>query len=393
MKKYDYTNSDVRTWLEIDKKRLNHNYNEFRGIIGKNCRLMAVVKSNAYGHGLIDYSKALDKFGVDWFGVDSFVEVIKLRKAGIQKPILVLGYTLPNNFLEAAKLNISLTVSSLEQVQKLKKIPHQVRDDTNIKTHLKIDTGMHRQGFQLDELPEVLKVIKNTKNIEIEGVYSHFADVESPKCTNAKNQLEKFEKANQIIRSIRDTHLHLRGGGDGLIRHMAATAGTIALSKSHFDMVRVGIGLMGLWPSESIEKTYSNKIKLQPIMSWKTIIAEIKSVKKYEKIGYGFTETLKRDSKIAILPIGYWHGYRRALSSKGFVLIHGTRCKVLGRVAMDMTVVDVTELKSVCVGDTVTLIGRDLNEEITVEEMAGLAGSYKYEIITTINPLIQKIYR
>ncbi len=419
MKKYDFQKSEVRTWLEIDTKKLWHNYRQFRRLIGKKCRLLAVVKSNAYGHGLVGYSEALDKIGVDWFGVDSFVEAVKLRQAGIKKPILVLGYTLPGNFIEAAKSNISLTVSSLEQLEKilchceplnevkgvaichdrpvlseaegLLRRENTPRNDSSVKIHLKIDTGMHRQGLYPDELPEVLKVLNSMKNIEVEGIYSHFAEVKPPKYLNAKKQLEKFDKANQMIEL--NQNFHLRGGSKGLIRHMAATAGTVGLPESHFDMVRIGIGLMGLWPSEEIRKAFENSIKLEPILSWKAVVSEIKSVKKYEKIGYGFTETLQRDSKIAILPVGYWHGYRRALSSKGFVLISGQRCKVLGRVSMDMTVVDVTDLKSVKVGDTVTLIGRDQTEEVSVEEIAKSADSYPYEIVTTINPLIQKIYR
>ena len=386
MKKYDLQNSEVRTWLEIDTAKLRHNYLEFRELIGKKCLLLAVVKSNAYGHGLIDYSKALDKIGVDWFGVDSFVEARKLREAGIKKPVLVLGYTLLRNFDEAAKLNVSLTVSSLEQLREILRLSasRRIAQDINLKMHLKIDTVMHRQGVQLDELPEVLKILKSMKNIKLEGIYSHFAAAGDGKyISETQQQIKNFRQAVEIIEAA----------GFQPIKHLAATGGAIAFPENHFDMVRIGIGLMGLWPSEEIKTDYCDKVKLEPILSWKTVISEIKSVKKYEKIGYGFTETLKRDSKIAILPIGYWHGFRRSLSSIGWVLIHGQRCKVLGRVSMDMTTIDVTDLKSVKVGDTVTLIGRDQTEEITVEEMAELAGSYSYEIITTINPLIKKIYR
>ncbi|MDO8444152.1 MAG: alanine racemase [bacterium] len=397
MKNINLQNYEVRTWLEIDTKKLRHNYLEFRRLIGKKCLLLAVVKSNAYGHGLVGYSEALDKIGVDWFGVDSFVEARKLRDAGIKKPILVLGYTLPSNFDDAAKLNVSLTVSSIEQVKTLTQIlrlPLTAQDDNEkkVKIHLKIDTGMHRQGIQLDELPEALKVLKSMKNIVVEGIYSHFADVVPPKYLNAKIQLEKFEKANQIIESACNPKSHLRGVIGGLIRHITATAGAIGMPESHFDMVRIGIGLMGLWPSDETRKAVEDYIRLEPILSWKTVVSEIKSVKKYESVGYGFTAKLKRDSKLAILPIGYWHGFRRALSSKGEVLIRGVRCKVLGRVSMDMTTVDVTDLKSVDADDTVTLIGKDEDEEIAVEEMAELADSYTYEIITTINPLIKKVY-
>ncbi|PIS07450.1 alanine racemase [Candidatus Berkelbacteria bacterium CG10_big_fil_rev_8_21_14_0_10_43_13] len=407
MKKYDYAKSDVRTWLEIDTKKLRHNYSEFRKLIGAKCRLMAVVKSNAYGHGLIDYSKTLDKFGVDWFGVDSFVEAIKLRKAGIQKPILVLGYTLPENYKQASEQNISLTISSLEQLKTLlchceesacdeatyhDGLPRSLwrpRNDNVLKVHLKIDTGMHRQGFQSHELDEMVKIIKSMKFIKIEGIYSHFAEVISPKYQSSKQQLNAF---NATLKTL-EPYSHTRCGSKGLIKHMAASAAAVTLPESRFDMVRIGIGLTGIWPSEQGKKKFLGTIKLLPVMSWKTIITEIKTIESKEGVGYGFSHRTKRKTKIAILPIGYWHGFKWSLSNKGCVLVSGQSCPVIGRVCMDMTIIDVTDLKSVSVGDIVTIIGSDGENEMTVEKMAELAGSYRYEIITTINPLIQKIYR
>jgi len=408
MKKYDFDCLEARTWLEINRAILSNNYSQIRRLLKSDCRMMAVVKSNAYGHGLFDYSKALDKLGVDWFGVDSFIEAKKLRKHGIQKPILVLGYTLPEHFDAAAKLNISLTISSFEQLNSLRQYSSSVistpvtengvnsveksnskdlsallrsaRDDNMIKVHLKVDTGMHRQGFDPEKIGKVIVNIREFESVEIEGVYSHFAETDNQQ--KSLEQLAKFKEAIKIVESF----------GLKPIKHMAATGATIQHPESHFDLVRIGIGLMGIWPGEKIKSKFSDNIELQPIMSWRTIVTEIKSVKAGEGVGYGFSHVLKRDSRLAILPVGYWHGFRWSLSNRGQVLVGGQFCPVVGRVCMDMTIVDVTDLPKVEVGDIVTIIGHDGKNEITAEYLAEMAGSYRYEVITTINPLIQKIY-
>lgn len=379
MKQIDFRNSDVRTWLEIDKKALKNNYLQFRKIIGKDCLLMGVVKSNAYGHGLIGYSEALDSLGVDWFGVDSFIEARKLREAGITEPILVLGYTLPQNFEEAAENGVSLTISNCEALSVL--CVAKLKNPLNI--HLKIDSGMHRQGFVVEELRHVVKQIKGLEKINIEGVYTHFASAKNPAIkTETQKQLEVFDRAIKIIENE----------GFSPIKHAAASAGAIIMKESHFDLIRIGIGLMGIWPSIEAKAVFGESLVLEPVLSWRTIVSEIKEVKKDERVGYGFSETLRRDSKIAILPVGYWHGFRWALSSIGNVIIRGRRCKVVGRVSMDMIVVDVTDIENIEINDIVTLIGKDGNEEIAVEEFAHLSGSYSYEVITTLNPLIKRLY-
>lgn len=371
-------NISLRTWVEVDKKALKNNYNAFRGLISKNCKLMAVVKSNAYGHGLIDYSILMQELGADFFGVDSITEALTLRKNGIKKPILVLGYTMPENFDEASKNNISLTISSFESLKSIKKY------DKPLNIHLKIDTGMHRQGFQLDEIERAVKYIKDrSASINIEGVYTHFAAAKNPSFPLETNkQIKQFEEALKIIESY----------GFKPIKHAAATSGAIVFPKSHFDMVRIGIGMMGLWPSYETKACFEKRIKLEPVLCWKTIISEIKEIKKGESIGYDFTETLGSDSTIAILPIGYWHGYRRDLSSIGHVLVKGKRAKILGRVSMDMIVIDITGIKGVKVCDEVILIGADGKEEVSAYEIALLGDTSWYETITQINPLIKRIY-
>lgn len=371
--------AEVRTWIEIDKKALQKNYDQFRKIIDKKCQLMAIVKSNAYGHGIRGYSESLDKIGVDWFGVDSFLEARTLRDHGIKKPILVLGYTLPCHFAEAIEKNISLTISNFDSINALEEI----KSDQCLKIHLKIDTGMHRQGFMLAELDETLGVFKDNKNLCLEGVYSHFAAAKNPAFpTETKKQLAVFKQALTKINQA----------GFSPLRHIAATGGTIIFPESHFDMVRIGIGLMGLWPSDETKSAFEQDFSLTPALTWKTLVSEIKTVKKGEGIGYNLIEKPRQDIRIAILPVGYWHGYRRALSSVGHVLIGGKRCRVLGMVSMDMVTVDVSAVADVKIGDTVILLGRDSKEIVPAEELALYSGTCNYEIITQLNPLIQRLY-
>jgi len=369
----------IRTWLEIDKSALRNNLDQFRHVIKPECKLMAIAKSNAYGHGLIDYSLALNKLDVDWFGVDSIIEAKKLRDQGISKPILVLGYTLPEFYKEAALRNISITISNLESLKSIENL----HLDCRLNIHVKIDTGMHRQGFSLSEINKVILILKKSKDCYLEGAYTHFASAKNPAFRkDTETQLEEFDKVLILFHSAHFSP----------IRHAAATGGTIVFPESHFDMVRIGIGLMGIWPSSETRSAYEDSIKLEPILSWKTIVAEIKNVRKGERIGYGLTELLRRDTRIAILPVGYWHGYKWALSSVGNVLIGGKRCRVLGRVSMDMITVDVTDIKNIEIGDEVTLLGHSKGENISVEELALLANSYNYEIITQLNPLMRRIY-
>ena len=372
----------LRTWVEIDTQAIKRNYNIFKKKAGENCKIMAVVKSNAYGHGLVGFSNAVEKAGADWLGVDSVVEALSLRKSGIKNPILVLGYTLPERFDEAKKNNISITISSSMVLRDFKK-SYQIKQKLpNI--HLKIDTGMHRQGFMVGEALVALKYIKEKfpKDI-LEGVYTHFASAKNPSFPGDINkQIEVFRKVLE--------HAQLLGYKP--MAHASATSGALVFPHSLFDLIRIGIGMYGLWPSKEVGSVFKKNIKLGPVLSWRTIVSEVKSLPKGSKIGYDFTETLYKNSRIAVIPVGYWHGYPRSLSSIGHVLIKGRRARVLGRVSMDMVVVDVTGVKDVKAGDVVTLIGRDGREQITADELADLAGTVNYEIVTRINPLIERIY-
>ncbi len=371
----------LRTWIEIDVDAIDSNYREFRSLIPDKTKICAVVKSNAYGHYLVDFSKRMERNGVDRLAVDTVFEGLRLRKEGISVPLIVLGYTLPEMFGEASLNDISVTISGRDALKEAVRI----KTLEPLKIHLKFDTGMNRQGFGEEEVLEVLRILSDnvSRGVEVEGIYTHFA--------NAKDPDERGDTEEQIKAFERMKGHFLKTGFKPLI-HACATAGAVNYSEAHYDMVRIGIGMYGLWPSERTKVCAEEKLKLKRVMSWKTVVSDVKEVPAGVGVGYGFSEKVSRDSKLAVLPIGYWHGYSRALSSSASVLIRGRRAKVIGLISMDITVVDVTDIKGVKVGDEVTLIGNDGEEEVIPEELAEISGSSNYEFITRINPLIKKFY-
>lgn len=375
----------MKTWIEINKNNLLHNLEQFRKLVGGKVKLMGVIKANAYGHGLVEVAQTIsDK--VDWFGVDMLTEALKLREIGIRKPILVLGYVELRDLREAVKNNISLTVYNKETIERLGKIPIQ-NPNLNPKVHIKLETGTSRQGIEEGEILDFVKFIKNYPSIEIEGIATHFANIEDTTDSSyAMNQLAIFSR---VISALEKNGIVVP------LKHTACSAATILFPETRFDMVRLGISLYGLWSSKETKAVAKNKnvdLDLEPALTWKTIIAQVKNVKAGTSIGYGLTEYASRDSKIAVLPVGYFDGYDRKLSSVGNVLIHGKRCKVLGRVCMNMIIADVTDVEKVNLEDEVVLLGRQGREEISAEEIAQKIGTINYEFITRINPLIPRIY-
>jgi len=363
----------LRTWIEIDTHAAAHNVGQFRKVIGKSTQLCAVAKSNAYGHCLVEMARFFEKNKVDWIAVDSIVEAVRLREEGIVTPLLVLGATLIENYGLAEKHAISLAVSTREGIRALR--------GRNIAVHIKIDTGMHRQGFQVHEMEALCTALKQNK-VHVEGVFTHFASAKNPSFPQDMNQqIEKFELARAVLKKA----------GFSPMCHAGATGGALLCAKARYDMVRIGIGMYGLWPSEETERAMSHVISLKPVMTWKAVICEVKKVKKGERVGYDCTEELVRNSTLAVVPIGYWHGYPRALSSVGRVSVRGGEGRVVGRVSMDMIVVDVTNVKRVRAGDEVVLLGGTKNT--SAYEVARLAGTSHYEIVTRINPLIERVLK
>lgn len=378
-----HTPLTLRTWVEIDKKAIAHNYQLFRKFIGKKVRLMGVVKSNAYGHNLMEFSRELEILGVDWFGVDSITEALTLREEKVKKPILVLGHTLPELYSEAAERDVSITISSQSQLAAVCKL-QTGSGNQKLKIHIKADTGMHRQGFQLHELKELVALLQKPHlGFIVEGLYTHLAEAKNPRSSdNTKRQLKEFDEWINAFHAA----------GMTPIIHAAATGGVLLYPSAHFDMVRVGIGSYGLWPSDDAERFLSSKISLKPVLAWRAKVGEVKEVKKGERVGYDFTEMLTRNSTLAVIPVGYWHGFPRLLSGRGRVLLHGMSARVVGRVSMDMIVVDITDIPKVKMGDIATLIGSDGREVITAGEIAKFAATSHYEIVTRLNPLMKKFY-
>ncbi len=369
---------DIRTWVEISAAAVKHNVKLMRSILAPKTALWAVVKSNAYGHGIFVMPQLLDAVGVDGFCVDTLMEGVRLREAGIKKPILVLGLTLPNLLGLAAESNIAITISNFEILDaylKLKNPP---------KFHLKLDTGMHRQGFYVADLPEVIKFLTSrphTLNPNLVGVYTHFAsakDLNYPAYTEM--QFAEYQKGIAILK---------KAGFKNFMQHVAATGGALINKKYHLNAVRCGIGLYGLWPSKELEMQIP-ELGFRPVLSWHAVIGEVKNIKKGDYVGYDLVERAIRDSRAAILPVGYWHGFPRSLSGVGEVLIGSKRCRVLGRVSMDMIAVDVGG--TICkFGDMATLIGFQKNNNVSAGDVARLAGTSHYEIIARINPLIERV--
>ncbi len=374
----------MKTWVEISKNKLLHNLEQFRKLVGNGVKIMGVVKANAYGHGLTEVAGVISD-QVDWFGVDSLAEALKLRETGIKKPILILGYTELADLREAVKNSISLTVYNKETVEKLGKIPiHNPNLNPNV--HIKIETGTSRQGVKEGEILDFVEIIKKYPSIQIEGLSTHFANIEDT--TDSSFAMEQLATFLRVASTLE------KNGVAVLLKHTACSAATILFPETHFNMVRLGISMYGLWSSKETKAVAKNKnvnLNLKPVLTWKTIVAQLKTVKSGTFIGYGLTERVSRDSKIAVLPVGYWDGYDRKLSSIGNVLIRGKRCKVLGRVCMNMIIVDVTDLKKVNLEDEVVLLGRQGKEEITADELAQKVGTINYEVVTRINPLIARI--
>lgn len=371
--------TDLRTWVEIDTKAIRANYRAFRKIIPKQVRMLGVVKSNAYGHNITEFARELEKLGIDMLAVDSLVEALALRKVKIKTPILVLGYTLPGMYAKAAGKNIHLTISGMEGLRVFLRSSHAKK----IPIHLKVDTGMHRQGFFENEIPQVLKLLSGAK-IRVAGLYTHFATAKDRNDrTLTKMQIAGFER----------WRFAFVNAGYSVITHAGATGGALGFPEAHFDMVRVGAGLYGFWAGHELARAFGKEFLCKPVLAWKTIVSEIKEIPFGVGIGYDHTHRVQRTSRIAVCPMGYWHGYPRALSNVAEVLVHGKRAQVLGRVSMDMIVIDVTDIPRVKAGDEVVLIGKSRKEEILANELALRSGTTAYEILTRLNPLMKRIYK
>ena len=368
------------TWAEIDLNALAQNYHVIRKQVGEEVKVLAAVKANAYGHGAIECARRLEKEGVDWFGVALPEEGIELRNAGISKPILCLGGFWQGQ--EPACLHYRLTpvVDRLDETESLNRAAQDARVAANV--HLKIDTGMGRLGVRPDKLLEFCQALKRLSNIHVEGVMTHLAAADNDSESYTKRQFDRFEAGVRLCREQGLTPEYL---------HAANSAATFAFSNGVGNLVRPGGTLYGF--VRDVLPAHLDRPPLKPVMSLHSRIVLLKSVSKGEKLGYGCTFETKRESLIATIPIGYDDGYRRALSNRGRMIVRGHFAPVVGRVSMDLTLIDVTDVPAVSIDDYVTLLGTEGERSITAEDLGEMAGTISYEITCGISNRVPRVYR
>ena len=364
------------TWAEIDLGAIGYNCKKIQGVLGKGTDIMAVVKANAYGHGIVEVSRILERLRIRYLGVATLDEALTLRKSEIKLPILILGSLLPEEAELAVKNNVTLTLCNKEL---LKAIVDIAGNKLKPKVHIKIDTGMGRIGVWHEKAIEFIIGVKKNKNIEIEGVYTHFSIAGRDKFFT-QYQIDSFE---EIISGLG------RAGISIPFKHAANSIACVDWKASHLNMVRPGIIVYGIYP----KRNFPRLIKLKPAFSLKTKIVFIKDTPPGRSISYGRAYITESHTKIATIPIGYADGYGRILSNKAEILVRGRRAPVVGKVTMDQTMVDVGHVRNVKVGDEVVLIGKQGREEIRVERLARLAGTIPYEIVTGITSRVPRKYK
>ena len=373
--------SNTYSWLEISAGALRHNISAHRRLLPKKTKLMAVIKSNAYGHGLEQVVKVCEGSRlVDWYGVAYLDEAFKLRMLAKKTPILILSHYLPYNralLAKAIKSHISFVVYEIGQIKALERASRAA--DSPARLHLKLETGMARLGQFPEPAAKLLQLISKSKYLKLEGVASHFSTAEEA------NGFVKFQLKN-LHKFITENKKFIPAT---VLKHISCTASILTAPNTHLDMVRLGIGLYGLWPSaETREKS---KAGLAPVLAWKTTIIEIQKLPKGIVVGYGKSFITKKSIVMASIPVGYWEGYDRRLGNKGVVLIGGKRCPIIGRICMNLSMVDVSKVNRAMVGDEVVLIGRQGKAEVTADEMAKKIDSINYEVVTCINPQLPRI--
>ncbi|MDX9871326.1 MAG: alanine racemase [Clostridia bacterium] len=368
-------------WVEINLKNIRHNFNEVRRLVGPQVQVMAVVKANAYGHGAAEVAHVLDAAGAERFGVALLQEAVQLREADIRKPILILGWTPPELYRQALEQDIALTVYSLQEARELSSVAGQGR---KITVHLKVDTGMSRIGLLPGErgLEEALRILE-LPGLNVEGVFTHLAKADEKDKTFTQKQLALFHSF--IVR------VEEKSGFRFKLKHAANSAAIIDCPEAYFDMVRPGIMLYGLKPSDEVDLS---KVELRQAVGWKARIAHVKKVPKDTPVSYGGIYQAPEESVIITLPLGYADGYSRLLSNKGQALVFGRRIPLVGRICMDQMMFNATAVpQELKVGAIVTLLGTDGADFISVDEIAQVLGTINYEIVCMISGRIPRFYQ
>lgn len=371
-----------KTWVEVDLDRLEHNYRTIRAAIPERTRFLGVVKADAYGHGAVPVSLRLQELGAENFAVSNLDEAIQLRRGGVERPILILGYTSPEFAIELSLLDIAQEVHSLEYAQALSR---SLPNGQTLGIHLKLDTGMSRLGFFAYDRPETaaeIAQIAALPHLRIEGCLQHFAVSDSRSADDKAYTRLQFQRFQTMLAQIRAL------GVDPGICHAANSGAVIDYPEFCLDMVRPGIATYGLSPSEALR----GGLDLQPILSWKAGIGQIRTFPAGVSISYARTFTTARPSRIAVLAVGYGDGLSRALSNGWEVGLHGKRVPIVGRICMDMCMIDVTDVPEAQVEDPVTLISTDEASGITAEDMAQRLNTISYEVLCGISKRVPRLY-
>lgn len=371
-----------RGYAEIDLDAIEENMVNMKRNLAPQTKMIGVIKTNGYGHGSIPIARTLEPLDFMFgFAVATFEEAVCLREAGIVKPVLVLGYTFPYAYEAMAEKEIRAAVFRYDTIEQLKTAAK--RAGKPVKVHIKVDTGMSRIGITPDEEGlRFVQALMQQDGIEIEGIFTHFAKADEADKTSARRQIEAFSRFLAMIEE--------RLGLMIPVKHCSNSAGILELPEANMDVVRAGITLYGLYPSDEVSKEI---VPLRPALSLYSEVVYCKTIHKGQSVSYGGTFTAEEDMRIATVPLGYGDGYPRSLSGKGYVLIRGKKAPILGRICMDQFMVDVTEIPGASEGDKVTLLGVDGGEKISAELLGDLSGRFNYELVCDLGQRIPRIYR
>lgn len=369
-----------RVFCTVDLDAICTNVKNIMKKTGDDVAVMAVVKTDAYGHGAVAVSHALSRIGVDSFAVATIDEATELRNSGIRNPILILGYVFPNDLQAVLEYDIMTTVFSFDSAKLIS--DYASKCGKTAKIHIKLDTGMGRIGFipSNESLKEIEKIF-SLSNIEVDGIFTHFACADEKDKTSARAQAKLF---SNFVKELEAKGMSFKR------KHICNSAGIMEFPDCYYNMVRSGIITYGLYPSDEVEK---DNLELIPALELKSHVAYVKEVDAGFTVSYGSTYTTTGKTKIATIPVGYGDGYPRILSNKGRVLVHGVYAPIIGRVCMDQFMVDVTDVDGISQGDEVVLIGSQGDNRISVEEIAELANTINYEIVCGINKRVPRIYK
>ncbi len=368
-----------RVWAEVNLDHIAHNMGEIRRITSNNSRIMAVVKADAYGHGFLEVTKTALQNGADYLAVAFIDEAKQLRDSGINEPILILGFTEKQYIDELIDYDITQTVFDYPFATVISDVA--TKKGKRAKIHIKIDTGMSRLGFGCDgHTASIIQSIAELPGLDIEGIFTHFASADEADTSYTKYQFDKFLK---LCQQLKGRGIHIP------IKHVCNSGGIIQHPNMHLDMVRAGIMLYGLYPSNEVDR---QKITLKPAMQLKTVVALIKEVDEGVPVSYGRIYTTQRKTTIATLPVGYADGYSRTLSGKAKVIVRNKIVPVIGRICMDYCMIDVSEVRGIEKGDEVTLFGEKGECNISTEDIAEAIGTNNYEVVCMIGKRVPRIY-